>query len=124
MSVRWRNQQHIGEHKNCESTTSPNSKSLRHPLLLHGSRIFLLSNRHLFALVACSRLAGVRTQVDMSRLTGLKSKYQERHEQGHAPSGLNGASQDFEQAGRAPLVIDRVAVLHVASVWCVLGFTN
>ena len=35
----------------------------------------------------------------MSRLTGSKSKYRERHKQGHAPSGLNGASQDFEQAG-------------------------
>ena len=45
----------LGEHKNCESTTGPNNKSPRHPLLLHGSRICLLSNRNLFALVACVR---------------------------------------------------------------------
>ena len=80
---------------------SPNSKSLRHPLLLHGSRLCSLYSRYLFALADCGRLAGVRTQVDMSRLTGSKSKYRERHKQGHAPSGHNGASQDFEQVGHA-----------------------
>ena len=103
MRVRWRNQQHIGERKlkNCESTTSPNSKSLRHPLLLHASRICLLSNCHLFALVACGRLAGVRTQVDMFRLTGSKSKSNQRGKRDHAVSGLSKATQDFEQAARA-----------------------
>ena len=101
MSVRWRNQQHIGEHKNCESTISPNSESLRHPLPLPDSRICLLSSRHLFAFVACGRLAGVHTQVDMSRLAGSKSKSSQRGKRDHAVSGLSKATQDFEQAARA-----------------------
>ena len=40
-------------------------------------------------------------EIIMSRLTGSKSKYRERHKQGHEPSGLNGASKDFEQADHA-----------------------
>ena len=56
---------------------------------------------HSFVLVACCRLAGVHTQVDMSRLTGSKSTYRGRHKQGHVSSGLNDASQYFEEAERA-----------------------
>ena len=58
-------------------------------------------NRHLFALVACGRLAGVCTQVDMSRLAGSKSKSSQRGKRDHAVSGLSKATQDFEQAARA-----------------------
>ena len=81
--------------------TSPKSKWLRHPPLLHDSRICLLFNRHLFSFVACGRLAGVCTQVDMSRLTGSKNKSNQRGKRDHAVSGPSKATQDFEQATRA-----------------------
>ena len=77
---------------------SPNSKSLRHLLLLHDSRLCPLSSRCLFALAACGRLAGIRTQVDMSRLAESIAKLSERNTRDHAASGLSEATQDFEKA--------------------------
>jgi hypothetical protein len=108
-NVCWRNRDRIAGHRSWQSTTSPKSKSLRHPLLLHSPRICLLPNRHLFALAACGRLAGVRTQVDMSRLAGSKSKSNQRGKRGHTVSGLNKATQDFEQAARASVRYGRGA---------------